>query len=368
MLTPSLWIGRNEEIIMSKVPISVCIIAKDEERYLEECLKRLMPYGFEIIVTDTGSTDRTKEIAAKYADKVLDFEWVDDFSVARNFCADHATNNWVLALDCDEYVDTINVPDIRKLMQKCPKFLGMIQLKNVLYDTFGDKLYAQNDVVRFYNRKLYHFENAVHEQLISISSSTKDGFFKLPLEAIHMGYLISADEMRVKQQRNLDLLRKELEQKPDDPYTLFQIGQSEYILKDYESAVDCFERALDNDLDYTLDYVILLICDLAAGYGRLGRQKDALALMEKYADRCKTIKFMHTHATVYYENDEILKALLLFLKVVAKAGPNDQSEMILDCYENIVNIYNRMGENDMANMFIEKRDALRAEKERVVNT
>jgi tetratricopeptide (TPR) repeat protein len=183
-----------------------------------------------------------------------------------------------------------------------------------------------------------------------------------------MGYLISADEMRVKQQRNLDLLRKELEQKPDDPYTLFQIGQSEYILKDYESAVDCFERALDNDLDYTLDYVILLICDLAAGYGRLGRQKDALALMEKYADRCKTIKFMHTHATVYYENDEILKALLLFLKVVAKAGPNDQSEMILDCYENIVNIYNRMGENDMANMFIEKRDALRAEKERVVNT
>ena len=58
---------------MSKVPISVCLIAKDEEKNIEECLKRLKPYGFEIIVTDTGSTDRTKELASRYADKVLDF-------------------------------------------------------------------------------------------------------------------------------------------------------------------------------------------------------------------------------------------------------------------------------------------------------
>ena len=57
---------------MSKVPISVCLIAKDEEKNIEECLKRLKPYGFEIIVTDTGSTDRTKELASRYADKVLD--------------------------------------------------------------------------------------------------------------------------------------------------------------------------------------------------------------------------------------------------------------------------------------------------------
>ena len=58
---------------MSKVPISVCLIAKNEEKNIEECLKRIKPYGFEIIVTDTGSTDKTKEIAARYADKVLDF-------------------------------------------------------------------------------------------------------------------------------------------------------------------------------------------------------------------------------------------------------------------------------------------------------
>ena len=70
---------------MAKVPVSVCIIAKNEEKYIEECLKRLIPYGFEIVVADTGSTDATKEIARRYADKVLEFEWTDDFSAARNF-------------------------------------------------------------------------------------------------------------------------------------------------------------------------------------------------------------------------------------------------------------------------------------------
>ena len=62
---------------MSKVPVTVCIIAKNEEKFIEDCLRHLQPYGMEIIVADTGSTDRTKEIAEKYADKVVDFEWIN---------------------------------------------------------------------------------------------------------------------------------------------------------------------------------------------------------------------------------------------------------------------------------------------------
>jgi glycosyltransferase involved in cell wall biosynthesis len=352
---------------MSKVPISVCIIAKDEERYIEECLKRLIPYGFEIIVTDTGSSDSTKEIAEKYADKVLDFEWIDDFSAARNFCADHASNNWILALDCDEYVEKVAIPQVRIMMQKYSKLTGMIKLKNVLYDTFGNKLYSTDEVIRFYNRKIYHFENVVHEQLVPISKSADTQFFTVPLEAIHVGYAISPEEMQIKQHRNLDMLQKELEAKPNDPYTQFQMGQSLYILKDYEKAAEYFEKALDNDLDYNLTYVVLLICDLAAAYGRLGRQADALTLMNKYEDKCKTPKYIFTHGTVYYENEEYLKALLLFLKVISMPDAQDKGEMLLDCYEDVINIYNRMGQPDMAKMFVEKRDALRAEKERVLS-
>lgn len=83
---------------MSKIPVTVCIIAKNEEKHIENCLKHLKKYDLEVIVTDTGSTDRTKEIAEKYADKVVDFEWVNDFAAARNYCTSFAktTGYWRL--------------------------------------------------------------------------------------------------------------------------------------------------------------------------------------------------------------------------------------------------------------------------------
>ena len=87
---------------MTKLPISVCIIAKNEQKYIENCLKALRRYSWEIIVVDTGSTDDTRQIATRYADKVYDFTWIDDFSAARNFAAAQASNNWILVLDCDE--------------------------------------------------------------------------------------------------------------------------------------------------------------------------------------------------------------------------------------------------------------------------
>ncbi len=89
---------------MTNIPISVCIIAKNEEKHIAECLKRLCPDPMELVVADTGSTDATKKLARQYADKVLDMTWTDSFSDARNFCAAQASNNWILAIDCDEYV------------------------------------------------------------------------------------------------------------------------------------------------------------------------------------------------------------------------------------------------------------------------
>ena len=136
---------------MSKIPVSVCIIAKNEEKYIDECLKRLEPYGFEIVVTDTGSTDQTVEIAKKYTDKVFAFEWINDFSAARNFCVSHSSNNWILTLDCDEYVHSIDVSSLRRIMQKYPRAIGEIQMKS-LVQSRGVTSYAVDEVRRFYNR------------------------------------------------------------------------------------------------------------------------------------------------------------------------------------------------------------------------
>lgn len=153
---------------MSRMPISVCIIAKNEEKYIEECLKKLQPYGFEIVVTDTGSTDATRKIAAKYADKVVDFAWINDFSAARNFCADQASNNWILTLDCDEYVESVDIRILRILLQKKPKEVGVIRLKNLQLRDNDQLGYSLDDLPRLYNRNYYHYEKPIHEQLVSI--------------------------------------------------------------------------------------------------------------------------------------------------------------------------------------------------------
>ena len=93
------------------IPISVCIIARNEEDNIEKCLQPLRKHPFEIVVIDTGSTDKTMELAGKYADKVLYFPWCDDFSQARNFSISHASHDWVLILDCDEVVKNIDFTD-----------------------------------------------------------------------------------------------------------------------------------------------------------------------------------------------------------------------------------------------------------------
>ncbi len=81
---------------------SICLIAKNEEKNLENCLRPLLALEEEIVLVDTGSTDQTKTIAARLGAKVFDFTWVQDFSAARNYSISVAQNDWVLIVDCDE--------------------------------------------------------------------------------------------------------------------------------------------------------------------------------------------------------------------------------------------------------------------------
>ena len=151
---------------MSKLPISVCIIAKNEEKYIEECLKKLKPYGFEIVVVDTGSTDRTKEIASRYADEVAEFVWINDFSAARNFCAQQATNNWILSIDCDEYIEKIDIKVLRILLQQKAKQVGVIRMKNLQCSEAGDIIYRVCDLPRLYNRNYYNISDKLSDDLL----------------------------------------------------------------------------------------------------------------------------------------------------------------------------------------------------------
>lgn len=101
--------------------ISLCMITKDEENYLENCLNSITKIIDEITVVDTGSKDKTKEIAKKFTNKIYDFKWNNNFSNARNFCLQKATKDWILVLDADEAISNKDLEEIKRLTNENKK-------------------------------------------------------------------------------------------------------------------------------------------------------------------------------------------------------------------------------------------------------
>lgn len=118
------------------ITISVCLIVKNEEDVLERCLTCAEKIADEIIVADTGSTDKTKEIAKKFTDKVYDFKWVDDFSKARNFAFSKATMDYQMWLDADDVINDSEIEKILKLKEELTEEYDMVTMK---YDVGFDK-------------------------------------------------------------------------------------------------------------------------------------------------------------------------------------------------------------------------------------
>jgi len=147
------------------ITISVCMIVKNEENVLDRCLQSLKGLADEIIIVDTGSTDSTKQIAAKYTDKIYDFTWVFDFSAARNYSFSKATMEYIYVADADEVIDEDNRQQFLLLKQKLLPEIEIVQMK------YANQL-AFNTTYNFdeeYRPKLYkrlrtfHWIDPVHE-------------------------------------------------------------------------------------------------------------------------------------------------------------------------------------------------------------
>lgn len=149
------------------ITISVCMIVKNEEKVLARCLDSLRPIADEIIIADTGSTDATKEIAARYTDKIYDFTWIDDFAAARNFVFSKATKDYIYSADADEVLDAENC---RKFLQLKQLLLPEIEMVQFLYTN----QLAHNTTYNYdteYRPKLYKrlrefvWEDPLHESV-----------------------------------------------------------------------------------------------------------------------------------------------------------------------------------------------------------
>ncbi len=147
------------------ITISLCMIVKNEEAVLARCLDTVADLVDEIIIVDTGSTDKTKAIAARYTDKIYDFKWVDDFSKARNFAFSKATKGYIYSADADEVLNEENRERFRVLKANLLPEIEIVQMKYGNQLSFGT-VYNFDEEYRpklFKRLREFVWEEAIHE-------------------------------------------------------------------------------------------------------------------------------------------------------------------------------------------------------------
>ncbi len=205
--------------------ISLCMIVKNEEEFLTGCLESVKGVVDEIIIVDTGSTDRTVEIAREHGAKVYHYEWNDDFAAARNESLKHATCGWILVLDADERLDA-GAGAVLKGVANANRPEAIYAAKIVNYGVPGNE--TQHYFPRFFpNHSGIRFEGLIHERpTASASKGLSASWLPHRLEGfavVHHGYRGDVVESRDKMRRNIALLERILEAE-DNPYYRYKLG------------------------------------------------------------------------------------------------------------------------------------------------
>jgi glycosyltransferase involved in cell wall biosynthesis len=225
--------------------VSLCIIARNEEHFLAECLQSVCDLVDEIIIVDSGSTDRTKEIAARFGAKVIDFTWVDSFAAARNESIKHATGDWIFWMDADERLDAANRPRLRELR-------AGLSTENVAYVMRqqsrlegGPHAVVHVDQVRLFpNLPGLAWRYRVHEQILLSLRAFGTQVQQTDIIIEHVGFAEAALQ-GAKVDRNLRLLELELAEHPDDTFVLYNLGAVAMTQGRTGEALGYFEQCID---------------------------------------------------------------------------------------------------------------------------
>ncbi len=343
---------------------SICIIAKNEEKRIERCLSAASKLGMEIVVVDTGSTDKTKELAAKYTDKIYDFEWCNDFSAARNFSISKATHDWILVLDCDEYVEHFEKKELLDFMTpQNQQVIGQLLRRNEM----EDKQTCMDDrVERFFHKKFFHYEGIIHEQVCPMESM--DIYIShIPLTVYHDGYAGDKNTLQDKCARNEKMLLEALKKEPDNPYFYFQLGQANYMSGNYQQACYYYEKGLEYDIDPSLTYAQLMVINYGETLLACHRYQDALLLKGIYDEFATTSDFVCLMGLIYIKNNQPLSAILEFMKALTiKNHFREDTNNVFPRYH-IGLIYEALGNRNDAIAFFQSCGDYTPAKEKLKN-
>jgi tetratricopeptide (TPR) repeat protein len=224
--------------------LSLCMIVKDEEEWLGRCLAAVKPAVDEMIIVDTGSTDRTVEIAESFGATVLHHEWTGDFSAARNVSLEAATGDWIIYLDADEVLVEEDAPRLHALTGHTWREAFALVETNYTGDIEDGTALTHNAMRMFRNRPEYRFKGRLHEQMAyALPGYLTERIEYTQLRIEHYGYLGVVRDAKDKSRRNLELLLQQAAEGQESAFQSFNLGSEYLALGELETAVGYFEKA-----------------------------------------------------------------------------------------------------------------------------
>ncbi|MFN3166957.1 MAG: glycosyltransferase [Phycisphaeraceae bacterium] len=253
--------------------VSLCMIARDNEDTIYDALASARPWVDEIVVIDTGSTDRTPEIASEFGARLERFEWCDDFASARNKSLDYASAQWLFWMDTDDILPEGSGRQLREALQQGypDDVMGLImqvhcpsnqdpgsqgRLSNVDAEDYTDAAGKQasthdsamtvvDHVKVFRNNPNLRFEGRIHEQILPAIRRAGGRVVWTDCHVIHAGADHSPEGTRRKLERDLRILRQDIQERPKHPFVMFNLGMTLLHQNDYEEAKTYLEACVN---------------------------------------------------------------------------------------------------------------------------
>ena len=285
--------------------VSCCMIIKDEEKYLARCLASVKPIVDEIIVVDTGSADRSKDIATAFGAQIYDFEWQKDFAKARNFSLEKASGDWILIIDGDEVISSLDYKAFKGIIKNRPKApvaysivtRNYSALANIIGWVPNDGKYVNEETAAgwipsiktrlFYGKDQIWFEGAVHELVDPVVKRKGFETKQCNIPVHHYGRL---DKERLKRKGEVyfEIGKKKMEEMGDDIVAVREMAIQATTLEENEMAVELWQKLI------SLDPPELMVADayinMATLYNRLSNFEQALLVSKKGVAKAPHIK------------------------------------------------------------------------------
>ncbi|MEL1135718.1 glycosyltransferase family 2 protein [Desulfitobacterium sp. THU1] len=326
------------------ISISLCMIVRNEEMTIARCLDSVRDIADEIIIVDSGSTDRTKEIVARYTDKIYDFSWIDDFAAARNYAFSMATKEYLLWLDAD---DVILESDRIKFLTMKKDFDRSIDVVNMPYILAFDALGGPNFTLRrnrlVRRNKGFQWIGAVHEYL-AVGGNIVDSDIAIAHKS----------EQR-DSERNLRIYEKRLEQGEEfTPRDLFYFANELNDHKQYRRAIEYYQHFLDTEKGWVEDQISACgkLADIYKSLGDLDHAQTYLYKSFEYdtprAEFCCRIGFNHLNVGKYHQAAFWYKLATEIEKPINSWGPQIEACWTWLPHLQLCVCYDRLGRHELA--------------------